>query len=56
MGRCRVPRQDARGGLPVKIAVRMILFDKITPLDRTEFNGSINGALFGNHYKQLISM
>jgi hypothetical protein len=45
MGRCRVPREDAWGCLPVKIAVRMISFDKKTPLDRTSFNGSINGTL-----------
>jgi hypothetical protein len=25
---------------------RMILFDKKTPLDRTSFNGLINGTLF----------
>jgi hypothetical protein len=46
MVRCRVPRQNACGSLPVKTAVRMILFDKKTPLDRTSFNGSINGTLF----------
>jgi hypothetical protein len=34
------------GCLPVKTKVRMILFDKKTPLDRTEFIGSINGTLF----------
>jgi hypothetical protein len=46
MGHCRVPRQDACGCLTAKTAVSMILFDKKTPLDRTEFNGSINGTLF----------
>jgi hypothetical protein len=46
MGRCRVPREEACGCLPLKTAVRMILFDKKTPLDRTSFNGSINGTLF----------
>jgi hypothetical protein len=46
MERCRVPRQNAYGRLPVKTAVRMILVDKKTPLDRNEFNGSINGTLF----------
>jgi hypothetical protein len=46
MGRFRVPRQNAFDCLPVKTAVRMILFDKKTPLDRTSFNGSIDGTLF----------
>jgi hypothetical protein len=34
------------GCLPVKTAVRMILCDKKTPLDRTSFNGSINRTYF----------
>jgi hypothetical protein len=42
MGRCHVPRQNACGFLPVNTVVRMILFNKKTPLDRTSFNGSIN--------------
>jgi hypothetical protein len=46
MGRCRVPREDDWGCLQVKTAVRMSLFDKKTPLDRTEFNASINGTYF----------
>jgi hypothetical protein len=41
---CRA--KNACGCLPLKTAVRMILFDKKTPLDRTSFNGSINGTLF----------
>jgi hypothetical protein len=39
-------RQNACGCLPVKTAVRMILLDKKTPLDRAEFNGSINETYF----------
>jgi hypothetical protein len=46
MRRCRVSRKDACGCLPVKTAVRLILLAKKTPLDRTEFNGWINGTLF----------
>jgi hypothetical protein len=46
MERCRVPREDACGCLLVKTAVRTILFDKKTPIERTEFNASINGTLF----------
>jgi hypothetical protein len=44
MARCRVPRKEAFGCLPVKTAVQMILFDKKTPLNRTSFNVSINGT------------
>jgi hypothetical protein len=39
---CRV--KTFCGCLPVKTEVRMILFNKKTPLDRTLFNGSINGT------------
>jgi hypothetical protein len=46
MARCRVPRQNAYGCLPVKTAVQKISFDKKTPLDRTLFNGLINRTLF----------
>jgi hypothetical protein len=46
MERCRVPRKDACGCLPVKTAVQMILLAGLLPLDRTSFNGSISGTYF----------
>jgi hypothetical protein len=47
---CRVPREDAWCYLPVKTAVRMILFDKKHPLIAPHSMVRLTEHIFDNHY------